>query len=50
MLVVGVEVPVCELNVPVVREVLVKAKVFPEVAAALNKKEASPSRTSSAVK
>lgn len=47
---VGVEVPVKLLNLPVVSEVLETAKVLPEVAAALNKKEASPSITSSAVK
>lgn len=46
----GVEVPVNEFNLPVVSKVLLKAKVLPEVAPALKRKEESPSMLSSPVK
>ena len=47
---VGVEVPVRELNLPVVNAVFDKAKVLPVVVPGMNRKEESPSNTSSAVK
>lgn len=46
----GVDVPAIEANLPVVKAVLVKAKVLPVVVPGINRKDESPSILSSAVK